>query len=64
MIPTSFFLVHVGGELAETNFKEMLSGMMTAGLVLLLPVVVLMVIFYRYGRFKILLTSMKYEKQK
>jgi len=62
VIPTSFFLAHVGGELAETNVKEMLSGMMIAGLVLLLPIVILMVIFYRYGQFKKLLTSIEYKK--
>lgn len=68
VIPTSFFLAHVGGELADTNFEainytEMLSGMMTAGLVILLPVIVLMIIFYRYGKFKNLMTSVKCEKQ-
>jgi uncharacterized membrane protein YdjX (TVP38/TMEM64 family) len=63
VIPTSFFLAHIGGELAETNFEAMLSGMMTAGLVILLPVIVLMVIFYRYGKFKNLLSSITCEKQ-
>ena len=52
IIPTSFFLAHVGGELMETNFKEMLSGMMTASLFFLLPIVIAMVIFYRHGQFK------------
>jgi uncharacterized membrane protein YdjX (TVP38/TMEM64 family) len=59
VIPTSFFLAHVGGELAETNFKEMLSGMMTAGLVILLPIGIVMVIYYRYGKIKNLFTSKK-----
>ncbi|RKZ98076.1 MAG: TVP38/TMEM64 family protein [Gammaproteobacteria bacterium] len=63
VIPTSFFLAHVGGELAETDFSEMLSGMMTAGLVILLPVIIIMLVFYRYGKFKNLFSSIKYEKQ-
>ena len=63
VIPTSFFLAHVGGEIAETNFEAMLSGMMTAGLVILLPVIVVMVIFYRYGKFKNLFSSIRCEKQ-
>jgi len=67
VIPSSFFLAHVGGELAETNFEtinftEMLSGMMTAGLVILLPVIVVMLIFYRYGKFKNLFGSIRCEK--
>lgn len=62
VIPTSFFLAHVGGELVETNFEQMFSGMMTAGLVILLPVIIVTIIFYRYGKFKHLLTSIKYEK--
>jgi len=65
VIPTSFFLAHIGGELAETNFEtinftEMLSGMMTAGLVILLPVIFVMLIFYRYGKFKHLNLYNKY----
>ncbi len=52
VIPTSFFLAHVGGELAHTSFDEMLSGMMTAGLVLLLPFLLIMYLFYRFGKFK------------
>ena len=63
VIPTSFFLAHVGGELAETNFEEMLLGMMTAGLVLLLPVIIVMAIFYRYGKFKKILTSIRFKKK-
>lgn len=62
VIPTSFFLAHIGGELAQTNFAAMLSGMMTAGLVLLLPLMIVMVIFYRYGKFKHLFNSIKVEK--
>jgi len=62
VIPTSFFLAHVGGELAETNFEAMLSGMMTAGLFILLPVIVVMIIFYRYGKFKNVFSSIRCEK--
>ncbi|MCK5664514.1 MAG: TVP38/TMEM64 family protein [Thiotrichaceae bacterium] len=63
VIPISFFLAHVGDELVATDFKEMITGMMTAGLVLLLPVVIAMVVFYRYGNFKKILTSIKCENK-
>ena len=62
VIPTSFFLAHVGGELAETNFKEMISGMMIAGLVLLLPVVITMLVIYRHGQFKNLFITKNVKK--
>ncbi len=63
IIPTSFFLAHVGKNMAETNFTEMLSGMMTAGLVLLLPFLIILYFLYRTNNLKDLfsLTRCKHE---
>jgi uncharacterized membrane protein YdjX (TVP38/TMEM64 family) len=52
LIPTSFFLAHVGGELMDVNIQEMLSGMMIAGLLLLFPISIVTYLYYRYGQVK------------
>ncbi|WP_198262799.1 TVP38/TMEM64 family protein [sulfur-oxidizing endosymbiont of Gigantopelta aegis] len=64
VIPTSFFLAHVGGELAKIDFDAMFSGMMLAGLVVLLPVSIAMFVFYRYGQFKTLFSIKKCESNR
>jgi len=52
LIPTSFFLAHVGSELMDTNFENLLSDIAFAGFLFLVPVAIAILIYYRMGYLK------------
>lgn len=57
VIPTSFLLAHVGGELMMTDINELLNNTITFVMLLILPLFLLFIYIYRKGYLKNVLSG-------